>query len=541
MAHDQGPAPVPMFFVRRVCTAARRFTLGAALLCLAVPLFAQQNDPAVAAQAILAKCEKIFLTCATACVADTCGLCEEERKLCKANVNSLPSIPTPRLPAGSVLPGGWVFPDLPSSAGGYTTTPFPWPQPGPTPQPQTPAVIIAAPPEQPASHCDPRSIDQILQRYRDQLGVPSVDRLRDDIKNDIEKMKTRITAQKKIISDLPPIAIGTAPDPRLLKAIESIKQAELTIDFLNGAGKLLDEMGRTGKGGETTLIALQVMIDRARDEKRGLTDRGTVANLSVWLFGSDAAVIRDGAPSYHDKQNALAHILARYAKDKTLWGIDDDNAFEEILTLADTTARESVIASCRAEKMGGGSSLAACEGVELQPAACCTAKGIGTRVPMTWFKIAKCKNRTPKTMNADGTPYMVERNGCGPAVLSFIPDLPDNPNWRILKKNKIGPIQFRTPDLSYFGPSFFPACDFHDDCWGTCHTNESGLSQDACDGEFGRRMTQICDSARMDTADLMECRRAAWRYERYVSWGGRLGLYRASQAGACDCCEGAKV
>jgi hypothetical protein len=427
------------------------------------------------------------------------------------------------------MPSGWIIPPFP---GGFDS---PTAQPDPSPRPRRPPPSAPAPPGQEAEYCDPDNFDEILRRYRDEEGggVPSPDDLSREIADEIAKQDAEIERLRRIMNT-PGVDILAFRDAK-----GKLEQAELTRDFLRGAAKLIEEMRRSGNIDDNTMIALKLAIDRAK--KLGLTDRGTVANFSVWIFGTDAAVIRDPASSYHDKQNALAHILARYARGDTLWGIDDDNALEELRKLAAVTARDSLIASCRAEKLGGGSggggeesTPASCRGVELKGNACCVASGIGTRVSKTGDSIADCpkENRTPRIKDAKGEDYVPGRNGCGPASLSFLPDLPDNPNWRIFD-----PLQ----GPSYFGPSFFPACDFHDDCWGTCHTPESGLSQKVCDSEFKKRMYQICDAAKMNILDLMECRRAAWRYQKYVQLGQfTIGAYDSGQAEGCECCEGAK-
>lgn len=552
MAHDHGPAPVPMFFVRRVCTAARRLTLGLGLLGLAVPLLAQQRDPALATQAILAKCEKIFLTCAKVCLGDTCTLCEEERKKCTAEVYAITPIPTPRLPAGWVPPGGWIFPVPPLPGTGNSTPPFPWPQPPATPPPPP------SPPGQPATHCDPAKFNDILQRHRDRNGVPSYDVLLTSIDNNIGQMNTWIEEQEATAND---------PDKGFFEkrsAKKEIEKARLKLAVLSGAAKLLDEMARAGKSSDETLVALELTVARVLDEKRGLKDRGGIADKAVGEDGSEASVIRSTMTSYHDKENALAHLLVAYGAGENLPDIDRANTLAEMMILANRTARESLIAACRAEPMGpvdtggsggggaggsgagggagggGGSNSGECQGQSYDTVTqCCSEEGVGDRVEKTRFTIDDC----PPTRRAPNPAYKPARNGCGTDVTNVVTgDLPNNPNFRLENDGvfwiRIRRVPVPVPKYKrvYYGPSFLPACDFHDECWGTCNTPKTGTTQENCDIEFGQRMNQICD-ANLTGEDLVDCRARATAYQKAVSLNF-LYAYDAAQSDACHCCEG---
>jgi hypothetical protein len=399
----------------------------------------------------------------------------------------------------------------------------------------TPPAKAPTPPGQEAGRCDPDNYDQILQRYRNQNGDPSADDLLKNINEAIVSVNEKI---RKLNQEGYGSVFSVIANDSALKERE-LRNAERARDFLPGAVKLIEEMRASGKINEQALIALKLAMERALGED-GLTDRGRVASISVGLFGSDAGIIRDASPSYHDKQNALGHILSKYGADKGMWGIDDDDPLGELVELADKTARDSLIAACRAEGMGrpsnggGGGSVGGsddfgdCKGVRLErPQQCCTADGIGTRVTKNEDSIVACppENRTPKR---DYVPSR-NRNGCGiPVTDFFFGDRPDNPNSR-----KIAGIRY------YYGPSFYPACDFHDDCWGTCNTPETGMDQDVCDSEFGVRLKQICDSANLNWYDLMTCRKNAWFYQKGVRFGGAVtDKYDAGQAASCDCCEG---
>ncbi|HYH09649.1 MAG TPA: hypothetical protein VEK11_21550 [Thermoanaerobaculia bacterium] len=527
MAHGNGPAPVSAFAL--------------VILTMAAPLAAQ--DPAVAAQNALKQCESVYIACGKACIADTCKACDDARELCRAEVYSTTGVPTPRSPAGWVVPGTPVIvpPGIPGVTNPAPPRPFPSPRPHPTPPPATELPVATG---QKAERCNPDDYESVLNRYRDGTGVPTREQLMKTVNDGIVSQDGEIAAQQKIIDD---------PDTGFFKARAAkkrLEKAQQKRDAYAGVAKLLDEASRSGKVSDSTMIGLKLALDRVGDDNRGLAARGGVASASVWYFGSDASVIRDGSPSYHDKQNSLGHILAEYGAGEEIRGVDDDQPVPELVELAAITARDTLIAACRAEPMtpprqvgggsgssGGANGFGECNGTPLKSKQeCCTADGIGRRAAGE-----KAVDDCPAEERVAKLDYKPARNGCGvPVTDALYGDMPDNPNF-----HSIPPVPKIIPGKRirvYFGPSFFPACDFHDDCWGTCHTKDSGLSQSVCDAEFGRRMGQLCDAADLSWPNRAVCHYNSFLYVKMVQGGAlALGAYDSGQAAGCDCCQGGKA
>jgi hypothetical protein len=140
------------------------------------------------------------------------------------------------------------------------------------------------------------------------------------------------------------------------------------------------------------------------------------------------------------------------------------------------------------------------------------------------------------------------KNGCGnDKIVSVIGDFLDNTCLRFNPKVK---VTYRFPftvriraslNRTCPFPSFVPACDFHDACWGTCNTPQTGTSQEACDTEFGERIEQLCEGANLSADDLKVCYRFAKGYQAGVAIGQMtMSAYDSGQAEACNCCEGAE-
>jgi hypothetical protein len=531
MANDPGPAPVPMSLARRVRTAGRRFTLAAALVCLAAPIFGEmQGDPAVAAQDALAECQRIFVACAQACFGDTCRVCEEERDICKAEVYSNTAPFTPRAPASWWE--GFVFdpriPGLPN----WT----PWKQ-RPKPVGQTP------------TDCSPESAAQILARDR---RPPSEDVLSERLAQEYESLDEIIRNSR--------VAADTAETQRERdEASSRAAEAKLKQRMIEAARRVLDSLGPNTGGNDTRRALILLAIDLAVTKTlAGLDGRGTLARLSVGDEGAWAGIIRSGSMSYDEKLNALAHILMRYGAGWPLEDLvpdsngehpSDETLIREILELARATGLDIIVARCRANPMpvpgagsggeGTGPNGPECYGETYDTSTqCCIAEGIGTRVTKTAKTIWACSpdRRSPNPEHPS------RRNGCGTdGMPAWVGDSPDNPCFDIMMDTTVDTkppfLHIETPRFVYWGPSFLPACDFHDDCWGTCNTTQTGTSQSACDAEFGSRLEQICDAS-LPSGELRErCHFRARSYQRLVSVN--IPVYQQSQAAACDCCEGA--
>ena len=89
-------------------------------------------------------------------------------------------------------------------------------------------------------------------------------------------------------------------------------------------------------------------------------------------------------------------------------------------------------------------------------------------------------------------------------------------------------------------PSFTPACDFHDNCWGECGDNFM-----ACNGGFLSRMNAICAAATCPPPVTLpdgtifdaraDCFRNAVLYAAAVSSVG-YPVWVLGQRNACNCC-----
>ena len=119
-------------------------------------------------------------------------------------------------------------------------------------------------------------------------------------------------------------------------------------------------------------------------------------------------------------------------------------------------------------------------------------------------------------------------NGCGsPEKLFFIvftpPFFDEQIDW-----TEYAPSSEFIPEIAFNG-----ACNFHDECWGTC-----GNDMSYCNREFYNRMISACNQAARTSiyksALLLPCYSAASYYWSAVSVSE--GTYNAAQDKACDCC-----
>lgn len=524
MAHDPGPAPVTTLLPRGVPASVHAVAIAVMLLALCAPVFGQSRDAAVMTQDLLAKCQDLFNACAKACrnAPVACSICEKERALCTAEVYAN-ATPSPREPAGWVVPGGpTIFiPPIPGISN--STSPRPWP-------PSTIPVVLPDSPKpvpQSREHCDPNNYDAVLERYQDQNGGgPTSESLQQEIETKQAELEQKIEAANAAVS-----AAETAKEKK--QAELQLAQLQQVNDALSGTGQLLAGLDPNAPDHATVLVGLKMTLDKLM--KDGLQPRSGRAGIAVGSGGSDADVINSIATSYHDKQNSLGRVLAG----------NGAGARE----LAGKTGRETLLSLCHGEPMGAPPSAKAetpgeCQGQPFDVATqCCTEEGIGTPVAKEVDEIASCppEKRSPKPG------HVPAKNGCGnDKIVSLIGDFLDN---TCLRFNPTVKVKYRFPfsvrvrvslNRTCPFPSFVPACDFHDACWGTCNTPQTGTSQEACDTEFGERIEQICEGANLSADDLKVCYRFAKGYQAGVAIGQMtMSAYDSGQAEACNCCEGA--
>jgi hypothetical protein len=500
MVHGDGPAPV---------TAFSRLLIGIAmLLCLTLPLCAQSSDPAVATQDLLKQCEKVFLVCADACrnAPSLCSICEKERAQCRAEVYSTAAVPKPRIRGITVqlptIPGS--IPLIPGIS--TPTTPRPYPSPS------TPVIHPAQPKPVPQDKEYCGEYEQILARYRAK-NAPSADVLGQTIESEQGELAQKIAdAQAKVD------AAGWFSKRGLKKELDKLKKLDA---FLTGAAKLLGTIDPNAPNRDTILIGLKLTIERVL-ANGDLLPLSVSTKETVGKKASHTEVIDANGASYPAKQNALGHLLSQYGAGQNP---------QRLAELAERVGKDSVIASCRGEAMGRPTTAKAdeppgkCNGKSYDATQCCTGDGIGTPVKTTKESILSC----PPEKRSPNPKSVAKTNGCGSDDSNDTwGDRFDNPCW-FRSWNHSGPCTM---------PSFVPACDFHDKCWGTCNTSRTGTSQQVCDSEFGSRIGQICEAANLSDQDLEDCHYWAGKYQEKV--GEATEHYNESQAEACVCCEGAK-
>ena len=503
-------------------TAVRRFPMAAVVLWLALPLSAQSGGLTDAVRNALKVCQDAYIACGRTCAGPTCAACETIRDACRAEAYSAIAPAPPRTPAGWVMAGSTpVFlPKIPGISIPTMPRPYPSPQPHPTPRPTTPP---ADPRAQTSEYCSANQIGAIADRYQAKHGGgPTADSL-----------LQRVEGEQAALDSLTQEWNATANDPDASRserkeAKENLERAVRQKEALEGAKKLLGELALSSpvdpQQREEVLIALNETLDELMED--GIKERGAVADYVAGDNGTDADVIRSAHTGYRDKQNALAGILADYGKGSRL---------DDIVQMAERTGEETLVSKCRGEQLppiqqaGGGAAgrPGECQGESYDNATqCCTADGIGTRADRNMLTIRNC----PPEQRVQKPNHVPKSNGCAPAWITTVTnDRPDNPNYhRVgLKRTKV-----------YYGPSFLPACDFHDICWGTCHSADTGLNQATCDVEFGRRLNSICVGANLAGDDLTDCQANARDYQSKVSSLTRP-TYDPPQAEACHCCEGA--
>lgn len=491
-----------------------RCIVTAIMLCAAFSLAAQ--DLSESAQNALAKCEDAYRACAKACLGSTCDTCESIRNACRAEVYANVGGTAGRSPAGWRMAGSRLvfLPYIP----GISRPKAPRPYPGdgtpsdPPPNPQGDRGQLA-------QRCDPGQYDAVLQRYRSSNGGgPSADSVLARIEQEQETLDASIRDLEATSND------QDAKRAERKEAKEKLERARQQLAVLQGAKKLIEGLPDISDATRRASVVAGIHETLNRILKDGIRARSDVAGHVVGENGTEQDIVDSPHTSYGDKQNALANIFSQY-------GNGQEMTVEELLELCETTGRDSVIAGCRAEplKRAGASPIDAsgeCQGEPFNNAVqCCTEGGIGTRDDRTRFTITRCPpdRRSPKPN------HQSRRNGCGTdALIGATGDNLDNMNWRYERDGwSIRRV--------YFGPSFLPACDFHDDCWGTCNTSETGTSQEACDAEFGNRLLQIC-AASLTGQNLEDCQWRARKYQGAVSSHSMM-TYNASQAAACDCCE----
>ena len=129
-----------------------------------------------------------------------------------------------------------------------------------------------------------------------------------------------------------------------------------------------------------------------------------------------------------------------------------------------------------------------------------------------WAYYPGCANPVPKQNYKSGV------NGCGPEGGVF------------------GTGINAVPNSPYYGADFTPACNGHDEGYGTCNRPKQ-----TTDDQFLKDMQATCAGAYggggvINSIALMQCRNAATTYHKAVSKLGQ-DAYDAGQAAACDCCE----
>lgn len=515
MAHGDGPAPATAFLPRLACAAM--------LLGLALPLFAQSRDPAVLTQDLLAKCQAVFMSCAKGCFGGMCKVCEDARDLCKADVHAVTGVPEPRSPYGWSLPPGMgipiMIPPIPGISMSTTPRPYPSPEiPVVAPFPPTPL-------SQSKEYCDPENYPAVLQRYP---GSRDAELLKERIQQERAELAKKI-AEAQANADAASWYGKRAPRKEL-EALQKLDQA------LVGAAKVLDGVDPSSANRDTIVIGLNLTLDKIL--KDGLLPHSRSTKNAVGDNDSETAVLDSIGVSYLEKQNALGHLLSEYGAGAQL------DRVEELVT---KTGKECVIASCRgAGPMPPKGAKAdeppgQCNGKQYDVSAqCCTVDGIGNPVKKDGEAMAAC----PPDKRAPNPTYPGPKtNGCGSdGVNKWIGDRLDNPCALQWTGNELVPFfGYKNIIMDIKGcamPSFVPACDFHDKCWGTCNTSKTGTSQEICDAEFGDRIAQICDSVKLSDKNLKKCQFWAKKYQWAVGTAG--DHYNDTQAEACVCCEGAK-
>jgi hypothetical protein len=156
-----------------------------------------------------------------------------------------------------------------------------------------------------------------------------------------------------------------------------------------------------------------------------------------------------------------------------------------------------------------------CHNVSFDPATqCCASGSVIGKHDITKYNLNVCTDRV-----ANPTWIASEHvNGCGPADPNFFQSfVPENPN-----------IQFG-------GPSFTPACNKHDECYGTC-----GANKNQCDTQFFVNLKELCYDASINNNQLQvqkynECFENTRRYSGAVRKYGE-DAYLNAQAESCLCC-----
>lgn len=88
---------------------------------------------------------------------------------------------------------------------------------------------------------------------------------------------------------------------------------------------------------------------------------------------------------------------------------------------------------------------------------------------------------------------------------------------------------------------FSDSCNFHDNCWGTCHSCGGG-SRSACDNAFYNMMSATCagcflDPPFIEPGNFLRCEAVAYIYYSLVSSFTGDRAYNDAQEIACSCCE----
>jgi CSLREA domain-containing protein len=156
-----------------------------------------------------------------------------------------------------------------------------------------------------------------------------------------------------------------------------------------------------------------------------------------------------------------------------------------------------------------------CYGVTFNRATeCCASGSVIGKHEITIYNRDMCTERV-----ADPAWVASEHvNGCGPADPSFPEQfVPENPN------------------VIFGGPSFTPACNKHDECYGTF-----GADRDRCDGQFFSDLRKLCSDASihddvLDKQKYDECFGNARTYYSFVHKYGGIA-YRNAQTEASQCC-----